>query len=333
MPKKQWSDATLTHGVQLSRFFIHQFKRRMDRGRYPIAKSEEWGVSVVQDSRQPTPLDVFRVRYHGHTTATHCWYCAHRIPAETKPVPVVVRYERVRQCFVLQGQYCSYACGLADIRQSLAARPASRSMTLTRHFYRIRYGVRHRIPPAPPKTMLKKFGGDMSIEEFRALTAPVGGKSAEVVETQNLSYPLDVYHEPPRVVLFPPGPPRPPCSIKQPDTRLIRNIFWQERQQSGPTQAQRGRVVAPGPRGKRRFLCHVSRKDRLRDAEHRAGEMTRVYETLPDTCPDGERNKARDRAKRARRVADEMRETVRAATTPTIRRSKIDYASKICDFF
>nr|BDC16473.1 hypothetical protein [Sicyoidochytrium minutum DNA virus] len=87
----------------------------------------------------------------------------------------VVSRGEMREVFHVSGVYCSLNCMLAH----------GRELKVPNHymfrFMRVVYGVSYKedITPAPPRFVLKKFGGQYTIEQFRA-TSRLGIKTKEV---------------------------------------------------------------------------------------------------------------------------------------------------------
>eukprot|EP00899_Mesostigma_viride_P000412 jgi/Mesvir1/10371/Mv10571-RA.1 len=100
-----------------------------------------------------------------------CWHCCH--PFDGVPAALPVGYKQGKG-FLVKGVFCSFACAKSYNMDASGAQRELRNMWLfdmmlklwrsnpdrRRHSFK---GVR----PAPPRTCLKMFGGDMTIEEFR----------------------------------------------------------------------------------------------------------------------------------------------------------------------
>jgi hypothetical protein len=91
-----------------------------------------------------------------------CFWCCHSF--EHKPVILPIRDQG--EYIQVSGNYCSPECAMShlfDQRQDAYARWEQLSL-LNRL-----YGSMNPLRPAPPKQILKLFGGPMSIEEYRSL--------------------------------------------------------------------------------------------------------------------------------------------------------------------
>jgi len=96
-------------------------------------------------------------------TNVHCWWCC--FPFETRPVPIA-RYH-VDDTFKVEGVFCSFSCAKTYIHKNTnvhSVLPTSNYMF--KKMTNTRTGELS-IPCAPPREMLKIFGGPYSIEEFR----------------------------------------------------------------------------------------------------------------------------------------------------------------------
>ena len=88
-----------------------------------------------------------------------CWHCAQ--PFGTPPIPKPIGFDERLQRWKVQGSYCTWACALAGCT---SIREGGHLSQLHQQVC----GSKRRIQPAPPKYMLKAFGGTMDVEEFRA---------------------------------------------------------------------------------------------------------------------------------------------------------------------
>jgi hypothetical protein len=108
------------------------------------------------------------------TTDTLCWHCCHAF--ETQPIPLPLSYAQHLDAYRVYGTFCSFACMtgyLRDYRQTLpGASHGSIGMTVF-DFYRRCTGNSSpsSLTQAPPRCLLKAFGGHMTIDEFRGSTS------------------------------------------------------------------------------------------------------------------------------------------------------------------
>ena len=116
--------------------------------------------------------------YDTHTSqgswpaCTHvlCWHCCHAF--NTPPLPMPVEYNDRQNLFRVMGTFCSWNCMAAynrDQNKSILNRgPHALAISL---FHKRMTTSTKTISPAPPRCVLKAFGGYMDIEEFRASSA------------------------------------------------------------------------------------------------------------------------------------------------------------------
>jgi hypothetical protein len=91
-----------------------------------------------------------------------CFWCCHRF--ETRPVVLPVKDQG--EYIEVQGNFCTPECAMSylfDLRMDSYCRWEQLSL-----LNRI-YGINGPIKPAPPRQILKLFGGPMGIEEYRNL--------------------------------------------------------------------------------------------------------------------------------------------------------------------
>lgn len=111
-----------------------------------------------------------RTKSPTYAPTTACFWCCHPFLWAASVIPVSYdAYENMHTC---EGHFCSPECALA----SLYADPSlSDSARWARHalladVYRKLYTTRDLVP-APPKTLLRLFGGPLDIEQFREYTS------------------------------------------------------------------------------------------------------------------------------------------------------------------
>lgn len=98
------------------------------------------------------------------TSDVACFWCCHTFINR----PVVRPVRDTGEYLIVEGNFCCPECNLADLFES--RRDFHTLWEQVALLYRV-YGdtCQGKIYPAPPKTILKLFGGTLSIEEYRAL--------------------------------------------------------------------------------------------------------------------------------------------------------------------
>ena len=104
------------------------------------------------------------VRTIPETSDVACFWCCH--PFTNRPVVRPIR--DTGEYLIVEGNYCCPECNLADLFES--RRDFHTLWEQVALLHRV-YGetCQGKIYPAPPKTVLKLFGGTLSIEEYRAM--------------------------------------------------------------------------------------------------------------------------------------------------------------------
>lgn len=92
-----------------------------------------------------------------------CFWCCHEF--DTRPVFIPIKYEHLKEKFRVKGCFCSFNCCLSYMNSNIKYRG---KRYLLGHMYKIFTGNKiFDIEPAPPREALKKFGGHLTINEFR----------------------------------------------------------------------------------------------------------------------------------------------------------------------
>lgn len=117
------------------------------------------------------PVVVLNLRALSTDPSSLCWHCCH--PCEIPPVHLPVTHDDRRDEFVCMGAFCSWACAKAYARDYMSSHrwgPIGMNIQMFRR--RTESGYRSRpLVSAPPRPMLKAFGGHLSVEEFRKRSA------------------------------------------------------------------------------------------------------------------------------------------------------------------
>jgi hypothetical protein len=96
-----------------------------------------------------------------------CWHCCHNF--DTAPIPMPVAYDDRKDVFTVTGIFCSFQCLKAhNVEGRGGGYLKSINAVVITAFRKRCTGVLCPIKMAPPRVMLKAFGGTMTIEEFRA---------------------------------------------------------------------------------------------------------------------------------------------------------------------
>lgn len=93
-----------------------------------------------------------------------CWWCCHEPPGESLRLPY--KYDKTSDSFYMMGQFCSWECMKAWNNDKVTFKTAEINQLITLLRKRTT-GLVSKTKIAPSRYILKMFGGDMDIEEFR----------------------------------------------------------------------------------------------------------------------------------------------------------------------
>ena len=145
----------------LNSFFISKDKYIMKQSE--LAKKKEFKISRVIQQFE----DVNSKNTWPENTDIHCWWCCHSFENSPKTLPY--KYDSITKRFRVMGYFCSWECVKAYNLDITDARVGQRNSYLSQMILQI-YGSLLTIKSAPPRQALTKFGGYLSIEEFRDST-------------------------------------------------------------------------------------------------------------------------------------------------------------------
>jgi hypothetical protein len=98
----------------------------------------------------------------GDKTKIACWWCT----CNFDNVPCFVPEKYVNGKFYVFGCFCSYNCALSYIMKDDEYKVSNR-VSLIKRLYSELYETKEPLYPSPPKELLNKFGGPMTIEEYK----------------------------------------------------------------------------------------------------------------------------------------------------------------------
>ena len=100
---------------------------------------------------------------------TSCFWCCHAFDWTASVLPS--SYDAYKNTYTCEGHYCSPECALAYLYGSVNTSDTVRwnRHTLLGHMYAQAYASRD-LTPAPPRTLLRMFGGPLDIAQYRAYT-------------------------------------------------------------------------------------------------------------------------------------------------------------------
>lgn len=113
-----------------------------------------------------------KVSVDRYTPQTACFWCCHGFSWQASVLPIY--YDTYKNSYICEGHFCSPECALAH---NYADTKTVESLkwnkhSLLRNLYSKIYTNRI-LSPAPPRTLLRMFGGPLDIEQYRDYTTSV----------------------------------------------------------------------------------------------------------------------------------------------------------------
>jgi len=104
-----------------------------------------------------------------YSSQTCCFWCCHKF--HWTPVYSPISYDAYKNTYTCEGHFCSPECALANIYGDNRISDSTKwnRHSLLRSLYSDLYKDRT-LSPAPPKTLLRMFGGPLDIEQYREYT-------------------------------------------------------------------------------------------------------------------------------------------------------------------
>jgi hypothetical protein len=96
---------------------------------------------------------------------SNCWWCTYEIPNNYLSLPI--SYDKKLDKFNCIGFFCSWECMKAYNINSFDCNRSHQMSFITQMYQQINKSTLH-IQCAPPRQCLKRFGGDLTITEFRS---------------------------------------------------------------------------------------------------------------------------------------------------------------------
>ena len=100
---------------------------------------------------------------------TLCWWCCHEFPGETLHLPY--KHDPLRNKFQTTGTFCSWGCMKSFALDRYGTNHGGIMCMNILSMRKQMTGELGRVTKAPDRYALKAFGGTMTIEEFRTVSA------------------------------------------------------------------------------------------------------------------------------------------------------------------
>ena len=138
------------------------------RGKLDEGVRSQWHTVFRPDGKVPTRTDI------------SCWHDAN--PFSGQPVTIPVAVDARKRTYEHYGIFCSVNCAKRYIIET-DSNISSHRMLDFNMVMRDVHGIRGNIRPAPTKSVLKQFGGHMSLAEFRSGATEIATKCVPMVPT------------------------------------------------------------------------------------------------------------------------------------------------------
>lgn len=103
---------------------------------------------------------------------TACFWCCHSF--EWAPALLPISYDAYKNVYTCEGNFCSPECALANLYNNIHISDTVRwnRHTMLHHIYAQMY-EKKQLSPAPPRTVLRMFGGPLDIAQYRGYVSAV----------------------------------------------------------------------------------------------------------------------------------------------------------------
>ena len=107
----------------------------------------------------------YQTTYTNLNNNSHCFWCCHSIDGNIYSMPY--NYDSINDNYFVYGSFCSLQCANAYNFSTHGSSDKVWEINSWIQMLAKRYGFDNIIRPAPSRYLLKMFGGNLSIEEFR----------------------------------------------------------------------------------------------------------------------------------------------------------------------
>jgi hypothetical protein len=127
-------------------------------------ESNSYFMNDAENISQDTNIE-YQKTYSNNNNNSHCFWCCHSIDNVVYSMPY--NYDTVNDSYFVFGSFCSLQCANA---YNFSVHGSSDKVWEINSWIQMlgkRYGFTNTIRPAPSKYLLKMFGGNLTIDEFR----------------------------------------------------------------------------------------------------------------------------------------------------------------------
>lgn len=149
-----------------------------------LLRNVESSVSLNSETLK-TILD--KSAYTEYTTDTSCFWCCHSFNWTQCVLPI--SYDAYKNTYTCEGNFCSPECALAFLYKEAGTESTKwYRHTLLRNMYSVLYSKKD-LSPAPPRTLLRMFGGPLDIEQYRSYLMKVNDMISSELPPIRLIFP------------------------------------------------------------------------------------------------------------------------------------------------
>ena len=127
-------------------------------------ESNSYFMNDAENISQDTNIE-YQKTYSNNNNNSHCFWCCHSIDNVVYSMPY--NYDTINDSYFVFGSFCSLQCANA---YNFSVHGSSDKVWEINSWIQMlgkRYGFTNTIRPAPSKYLLKMFGGNLTIDEFR----------------------------------------------------------------------------------------------------------------------------------------------------------------------
>jgi len=130
-----------------------------------LLRNVETSVTLNSEALK-TILD--KASYTAYNNETSCFWCCH--PFTWSQCVLPISYDAYKHIYTCEGNFCSPECALAYLYKEGGTESTKWVRhSLLRQMYESMYIMRD-LSPAPPRSLLRMFGGPLDIEQYRSYT-------------------------------------------------------------------------------------------------------------------------------------------------------------------
>jgi hypothetical protein len=179
---EQTSDEILPAGTEIA--YTEIVKPTASTSYAEILRSVETSVSLNSEMLKGILDKTIHTEYSQDTS---CFWCCHGF--HWSPCVLPISYDAYKNMYSCEGHFCSPECALAYLYKEGSTESTKWNRhSLLRHMYSKLYTTKD-LSPAPPRTLLRMFGGPLDIEQYRTYTMKTNDLIASELPPIRLVFP------------------------------------------------------------------------------------------------------------------------------------------------